>query len=267
MSWSEAVAKAAGLDAIVSLPVASLRARPDPRSELVSQEIYGKPVHISKVTGDWCLCVAPDSTTGWIHTAYLSPYAHYLPRHQVSTRFAALTLRGRSDLALPMGSLVQVTRMQGRTWQVSTPDGVRGSMTGSSLRSHRALRLSGRSFSSILRRLIGAPYLWGGKSTFGFDCSGLVQSLYEVFGIRLPRDSQEQARCGRRVAAIGLARPFDLLFFEERGVVNHVAIHMGGLQILHASGCVKVESLDATSDSFRVDLLDRFAFARRVAAA
>jgi hypothetical protein len=264
MNWSEAVDRAGGLSAIVSQPVAGLRASPDPRSELVSQEIYGRSVRVAEVKHDWCLCVAVDSERGWMPASYLSPMVRYRPGHAVANRFANLSLSNHSDVILPMGSLLEVSLRGGKNWQVRTPEGAMGTVPGSSLRSRRTMRPSPKSFSPILKQVMGVPYLWGGKSTFGFDCSGLVQFLYEFFAVGLPRNSRDQARCGRKISRLEHARPFDLLFFTDRGVVNHVVIHLGGLDILHASGRVRVESLDAASDCFRVDLLARFAFGRRV---
>lgn len=264
MSWSEAVDKAPGLGATVSQPVAGLRARPDPRSELVSQEIFGRPIHVVEARGDWCLCVAADSTRGWVPVSYLSLSADYKPKHEVATRFAPVAMRARSDLVVPMGGLIEVTGKEGKRWRVRTPDGISGRMDSSSLRSRGAVRLGRASASAVIKQVTGVPYLWGGKSTFGFDCSGLVQFLYGLFGIRLPRDSRDQARHGRKIGGLAYARPFDLLFFGERRAIDHVAVHLGGLDILHASGRVRIESLDATSTVFRADLLARFALARRI---
>jgi cell wall-associated NlpC family hydrolase len=118
--------------------------------------------------------------------------------------------------------------------------------------------------TQALEQVMGTPYLWGGSSTFGFDCSGLVQFIFGLFGIRLPRNSSDQARAGRPVGGLDLLRPMDLVFFGDRGAVNHVAIHVGDRMIIHASGHVKMESLDPESSLFRDDLARRFMVARRV---
>jgi cell wall-associated NlpC family hydrolase len=92
-----------------------------------------------------------------------------------------------------------------------------------------------------------------------------VQLVFELLGIDLPRNSSEQARCGVPVRRLEDLEPFDLLFFGETAKISHVAIHLGGLDMLHASGCVAIESLDPASARFREDLRGIFRGARRVA--
>jgi cell wall-associated NlpC family hydrolase len=101
---------------------------------------------------------------------------------------------------------------------------------------------------AVARRLLGAPYVWGGTSSRGYDCSGLVLRLYEWAGIPLPRDAREQAAPGYEFDDPESARPGDLLFFGPRGrPVSHVAIALGkrrGGAILHASrSSVRIERL------------------------
>ena len=94
---------------------------------------------------------------------------------------------------------------------------------------------------------LNSPYLWGGKSPFGIDCSGFVQCVYQLHGIQLPRDAYLQAAHGETLGFIDESEPGDLAFFDNNeGKITHVGIIMPDYHIIHAFGQVRIDRLDQT---------------------
>lgn len=92
---------------------------------------------------------------------------------------------------------------------------------------------------------LNTPYLWGGRSPFGIDCSGFTQIIYKLIGIKLPRDAYQQAKIGQTLSFIEESKSGDLAFFDnEDGKIIHVGIMLGDNKIIHASGKVRIDKID-----------------------
>jgi cell wall-associated NlpC family hydrolase len=92
---------------------------------------------------------------------------------------------------------------------------------------------------------LNSPYLWGGRSPFGIDCSGLVQMVYRIHGYKLLRDAAMQSSQGTQVSFVEAAEPGDVAFFEnQEGQIIHTGILLAGGKIIHASGRVRIDDID-----------------------
>ncbi len=95
-------------------------------------------------------------------------------------------------------------------------------------------------------KYLHAPYLWGGRSPFGIDCSGFTQMVFKLMDVRLKRDAYQQAQQGKDIGFADLAQEGDLAFFENKeGKISHVGIILKNKKIIHASGCVRIDKIDA----------------------
>jgi len=259
--------------AIVCRPVAGLRSLPGTGSELLTQEVFGRAVEVLAERDGWIRCRLADGYEGWMAAGALlegpegdaGPEDHRPgpPTHVVMRRFARVESDRYGLLMLPMGSHLCAEDTEGDSLKLTLPGGSRAHARREALCPIESLPWDVGRFAEVAGELMGTPYLWGGKSTFGIDCSGLAQVAFEFFGCGLPRDSGDQALQGERVDGLSALCPLDLLFFGDADKIDHVAIHLRDLSMLHASGHVRVESLSEASDLFRPDLLRRYRFARR----
>lgn len=226
---------------ICNLAIIPLRAGPDERSEQVSQLLFGEAFEIIEWTEKWVkIITAIDKYPGWIdrlqfvkldHDAY-----HHLLRypapltHKLVTQ--VLNLIDNSTLYLPAGS--SLAFLEGDTSYIGEQ---RFEITGRTVK--------GSSLTDIARSYLNAPYLWGGRTHFGIDCSGFTQMVYKLTGINLRRDASLQAGDGIIVDNLGEVKPGDLAFFDNtEGRVTHVGILLNNQQIIHASGKVKIDGID-----------------------
>lgn len=245
--------------AIVIVPVADLRREPDHRSERVSQLSYGHKVRIHAEENEFLRVSGEDEYAGWVHSAYVDDFLLTEAEAQVvSTPFLQLNLDKRKEsILLPYGAMVAFDRRteKHRDWKFREKASIRQGF----LLPQKPLSVP--ELITETKALCGVPYLWGGTSGFGFDCSGFVQTVFRRRGIQLPRDSKEQEKVGSSID-LEASTAGDLVFFP-----GHVAIYLGEKQFIHASrlrGCVTIDSLDRKSERFRDDLAGNVSSIRKV---
>ena len=245
---------------VVVAAIAPMLAEPHVSSGQVSQQLAGHFVSIVEDQGDWLLVRGTDEYEGWMHLGYVAKLA--APRdagdQRISLGCVVASADGRAR-SLPLRALV------------APGDRVQ---SGEAVPAHElAVRFPTDATAicqSAIERYVGTPYQWGGVTPWGADCSGLVQSVFALHGVSLPRDAWQQARAGRDAGRELLAtRPADLLFFSDRpdAHITHVAIALGDRRLVHLAlgrGGYAVERLDDERNEYVRKLGARFLFARSV---
>ena len=242
------VAAAFSQQALARLSVVSMRAEPRHGAEQVSQALMGTPVKVLEHGKEWSRVQTPDGYEGWIinHSlAFKTPaeMKEWLdsPLMMVTAPFEFHDVDRRTDLVNG-----DILRAVGDSLEL--PDGRRILTPAGSVEPLEAVRNRPLDRSLLplwAEQYSGVPYLWGGLSSKGMDCSGLVRMAYMAQGRTLPRDAWQQALEGEEVPADSL-RPGDLIFFGNKRI-THVAIYAGNGQYIHASQMVRRNSLDPQS--------------------
>jgi cell wall-associated NlpC family hydrolase len=160
------------------------------------------------------------------------------PNYTLYQPFNRLTV-DNNPLILPAGSILPLFDRENKSFKLGDPEYILQENFQEGEENKRGL------IETAARQFINTPYLWGGKTVFGMDCSGFTQILYRIAGMDIPRDSHQQVENGTTVGFIKEARTGDLAFFgndEER--ITHTGIMLEGGRIIHASGKVRVDLID-----------------------
>ena len=226
--------------AIVTAAVAPLLGAPQVSGPRVSEALHGETLGVLERREDWLRVRAPDGYVAWTHLGYVATgtadWADDWRERATARSLSAEIVTTYSRRRLPTGALVALRR-----GVVQLADGQEGAVATGFVRREQEVRAEARHLALpelALKWFAGAPYLWGGRTEWGIDCSGLAQSVYAARGIRLPRDSDQQFSAGKEIAIAADGEGYeagDLLFFAERGRVSHVALWAGAGHIVHAA--------------------------------
>lgn len=231
---------------VCRLSIVPVRMEPGDRAEQVSQLLFGDHYEVTYRTHDrkWLrIRTYFDQYEGWIdekqHHGISYDYFDYLNRAEfkITTDLSSTILYNKTQLTILLGSMIPISSSELFKMEEQFAFNGEAKNVGTK-REYEFLR-------TIAFRYYNAPYLWGGRSPFGVDCSGFTQMVFKICGYKLFRDSWQQASQGKYFATIEEGQPGDLVFFTNaEDQVHHVAILLEGMRVIHASGKVRVDPID-----------------------
>lgn len=270
---------------LVNVSVSNLRSAPAFNSEMVSQALMGTPVRILKKDGGWFLIQTPDMYLGWVDSDAIESGTDSDHNTWKSSRRVFYTKKtgdiledqnsGKAISDIVAGCIVEVSGDRKGFYEVRLPDGRKGFVSKEEcillddLTTDKYLKPENLLSAAV--SFTGIPYLWGGTSVKGFDCSGFVKTVYFLNGLILARDASLQFRNGIEIGKESYPdslKKGDLLFFGSYrdGIprATHVGIYIGDSEFIHASGMVKINSLDSTRSNFSRYRKNSFLGTRRI---
>lgn len=235
------------MNAICPLSQVPVRFEPSDRSEMVTQLLFGETFSILEEKGNWLLIrMHLDNYEGWIDRKQSMKVSDEFieklsdsSNHIITEKTAECYNKNDSTFVL-LGKGCHIPVTSGSTFHL-------GHNTYTTISKTRAIpkKFSAAKVAATAMDYLNVPYLWGGRSIMGVDCSGLVQIVYHMCGLDLPRDAAQQSLKGKAIDFVDEAHPGDLAFFDNPvGEIIHVGIIVGPGKILHASGYVKIDKLD-----------------------
>ncbi len=225
------------------VPVTPMRLEASHRSEMVSQLLFGESASILETAKDFIkVSSLYDDYIGWIQKSQLVEITE------------AQALHGNGCLS---GDVLRVITCNGAPMQVSFGSPLHFFEQGSAKIGTYEFHDQGKFWNPaeaqfneatlkwVSRQFLNTAYLWGGRSIFGIDCSGLTQQVFRFLGIKLPRDAYQQAALGEVIGFLQEAKCGDLAFFDNaEGKITHVGMMLDNASIIHASGKVRIDAID-----------------------
>lgn len=229
--------------AIVNAGAAPVRKKARHASEMVNQLLFGEAVRVLKEKDElWVKVISlQDNYEGWMTNTLLEPADEVSAKARsafASAKMFSHVLAGDKKINIPFGSSLPLLEgMSGKIGDQSYAypfDAVK--------------RDEKKATPALLRAFalpwLNSPYLWGGRTPLGVDCSGFVQVIFKTLGIDLPRDTWQQAKEGEAVKKFKDAKPGDLIFFSKEGKIMHVGILLEQDEMIHSSGKVRIDKVN-----------------------
>jgi hypothetical protein len=255
---------------VVRLSVAQLRRYPDVIHEIVDQAMMGTEVKVLRIADRfWIYCQLDDEYLGWMMISSLEMgNKEFIEKWRIQDKLIVTANygqiweqrkeSGRSVSDVVLGNIL-VNKGKKRGWyHVALADGrtgyIRSSLVIEEKKYFAQIRPTAESMIALAYKFLGFPYLWGGRSTKGLDCSGFTQTIYKMHGITLPRDANMQVKSGVEVKlddSFKNLKPGDLLFFgRDLDHIFHVGIYIGEMKFIHSDGMVRINSFNPGDENY-----------------
>lgn len=270
--------------ALVNVSVANIRTQPKESAELATQSLLGTTLRVFEKERNWYLVQTPDNYIGWVDSGTIKrkiksevdayqgqPKLMFAKPFGFAYTEADENTQTVSDLT--WGDLFVVKDTLTDFYEVSYPDARKGFIPKHEAISYQDWKKmtnpNPEALTKTAFRMIGLPYLWGGTSWKGVDCSGYMRMVYQINGILLPRDASQQAFIGEDVPFEKL-RVGDLLFFGEKATpekperVVHVGMWLGNNEFIHSSGMVRISSFDKDCANYDAGNANRYLRAKHI---
>lgn len=253
---------------IVTLSLISLRSQAGHKSEIVTQALFGETFTILEADNEWSkIQLTRDGYIGWAQNIQF----HHISENVLKKVKFNISSHSKVNydgfkIHLPIGATV---------WKNNHQDAFLSQFkfSGKNKSVRPNIHTEAKGIIKVAQKFLGTPYLWGGKSQSGIDCSGFTQIVFQINGYQLPRDAYQQAELGYEVS-LADARKGDLAFFSnENGKIIHVGIiyktKSDSVKVIHSSGQVKIDILDDTgilisSDSENKKYSHQLTFIKRI---
>jgi len=229
---------------IANQSLVAVRREPSESSEMINQLLFGETFTIIENYSNWMRIIgSSDSYEGWIDSKLVEvlhddSIANFSNPKVANSLFLAKKIGSNYPIRLCPGSSIYGYKNNQFSIGESSYQCIENPIT----------EINSNVIDELVRvskLFINSPYLWGGRSPFGIDCSGLAQVVYKIIGIGIPRDAGQQVKLGETVDFINMAQPGDLAFFDnDEEIITHVGIIIDNGKIIHSSGYVKIESID-----------------------
>jgi hypothetical protein len=221
------------LNGICLLTAIPMRKTKSDKSEMINQILFGETFTIKKQEKKWSyIQLHHDQYEGWIDNQQYHIVKELNIQYKISNKKHANLKVNNTSQPLILGSLIPINK------KLQTKLNISENLSFCTMKPFHSW------FIKMAKKYLNSPYLWGGRTPIGIDCSGYTQMIFRFFNKQLPRDAYQQAKIGKTIHDLKNVKLGDLAFFETNKSITHVGIILKNNKIIHASGKVRIDTLD-----------------------